>query len=191
MDDAAVALTRHKLDVDAFYRMAEAGILAQDDRVELIDGELIDMRPIGTDHAATVNGLTRTLVMACGTQAIVRVQNPIRLDRFNEPQPDVAVVRPRADNYRSGGHPTAPDVLLLAEVADSSLRFDREVKLPLYARFGITELWIVDLVRRKLDAYRNPAGDEYAAMHTYVTGDRITFGIAPKIELTIESSVFD
>ena len=122
MDDTDLVLTRHKLNVDDYYRMAEAGILGEDDRVELIDGALINMASIGQDHAATVNGLTRVFVMARGDRAIVSVQNPVRLDSFNEPQPDVALFRPRADNYRTGIRPGPNDVLLLVEVADSTLR---------------------------------------------------------------------
>ena len=140
MDDADLVPTRHRLTVDDYYRMAEAGILGEDDRVELIDGELIDMASVGPDHIATVNGLTSVLVMACRDRAIVSVQNLARLDRFSEPQPDVTLFRPRADNYRTGARPGPADVLLLVEVADSSLRYDRAVKLPLYARAGIGEM---------------------------------------------------
>ena len=190
MDDAGVVLARHKLDVDGYYRMADAGILGEDDRVELIDGELIDMVPIGMDHAATVNGLNHVLVMACNGRAIVSVQNPVRIDRFNEPQPDFAVFRLRADNYRTGGHPGPSDVLLLVDVADSSLRFDKNVKLPLYARAGIAETWIVDLGRRALDAYREPAGDAYGSMRTYGPGDRVSLALMPEIGLSL-AGVFD
>src|SRR4051812_9665607 len=133
MDDALLEPTRHKLDVDVFYRMADAGIFGEDDRIELIDGELIDMAPIGTDHASSSTGLNRALVLACGDRAIVSAGNPLRLDRFNEPQPDFLVLRLRGDNYRTA-HPGAADTLLAVELADSSLRFDRNVKLPLYAR---------------------------------------------------------
>ena len=190
MDDATVVLARHRLNVDEYYRMADAGILGEDDRVELIDGELIDMAPIGQDHAATVNGLTHALVMACNGKAIVSVQNPVRLDRFNEPQPDFAVSRLRADNYRLHGHPGPADVLLLVEVADSSLRFDKKVKLPLYARAGIGEVWIVNLAQRVLEAYREPAGEAYDAMRRYGANDRIALGLAPEIVVPL-AHVFD
>ena len=189
MDDAGVVLTRHKLDVDDFYRMADAGILDPKARVELIDGELIDMAPIGNDHAATVSGLTLALVRACGDLAIVSPQNPVRLDRLNEPQPDFAILRPRADRYRTG-HPGPADVLLLVEVADSSLRFDRTVKLPLYAKAGIPELWIVDLKRRVMDAYRRPLGDGYSERTTYRAGETLALSMAPEIRVTLDR-VFD
>ena len=131
MDDTDLVLTRHRLNVDDYHRMAEAGILGEQDRVELIDGDLIDMAPIGQDHIASVNGLAHALFLACGDRAIVSIQNPARLDRFSEPQPDAALFRPRADHYRTGAPPGPADVLLLVEVADSSLRYDRAVKLPL------------------------------------------------------------
>src|ERR1700677_2166033 len=137
MDDTDLVPTRHRLNVDDYHRMAEAGILGEDDRVELIDGELIDMAPIGQDHIATVNGLAHAVFLACGDQAIVSVQTPARRDGFSDPQPDVTLFRPRADNYRTGERPGPADVLLLVEVADSSLRYDRTVKLPLYARARI------------------------------------------------------
>ena len=186
-DDAV--LTRHKLDVHAYHRMGEAGIFRGDERVELIEGELIDMAPIGSDHSASINSLNLALVTACGGQALVSVQNPVRLDRYNEPQPDFAVLRPRADNYRVS-HPSPADVLLLVEVADSSLRFDRTVKLPLYARHLIPELWIVDLRRRELDVFRDPAGDAYATTASFRESDSITLALAPEITVRL-SRVFE
>lgn len=190
MDDAADLLIRHKLTVDDYYRMADAGILHEDDRVELIDGEIIDMAPIGQDHSASVNGLNRELVVACGDHAIVSVQNPVRIDRLNEPQPDFAVFRPRADQYRRGERAGSSDALLLVEVADSSLRFDRTVKLPLYARAGVAELWIVDLHRRVVDVYRDPAGDAYATMRTHEPHETVTLSLAPEIAVRL-ARVFD
>ncbi len=186
MDDASVLLRRHKLDVDAYYQMAEAGILGEDDRVELIDGEVIDMAPIGQDHAAMVGSLNQALVLAFAGRAIVWPQNPIRLNRLNEPQPDFAVLRPRADFYRTGERPGPADVLLLIEVADSSLRFDRDVKLPLYARAGIPEVWIVDLKRRVLLAHRVPCEDGFGEMTTHQPRDTLVPALAPDIMLTLD-----
>ena len=186
MDDAAIAPARHKLNVHDYHRMADAGILGEDDRIELIDGDLIDMAPIGPGHAAIVNGLNEALVMACAGRAIVSPQNPIRLDRSSEPQPDLAVLRRRADFYAAGEPPGPADVLLLIEVADSSLRFDRTVKLPLYARAGIAELWIVDLHRRALDAYRRPAGDGYGELTTHQRGEQVALVLAPEIVVKLD-----
>lgn len=185
MDDVEIVLTRHRLDVDDYHRMGEAGILDEDDRVELIDGELIDMAPLGQDHIASVNGLAHALFLACGDRAIVSVQNPARLGRFSEPQPDVTLFRPRADNYRTGTPPGPADILLLVEVADSSLRYDRTVKLPLYARAGIGEMWIVDLRRRVVDVHRQPTGDGYATIETYGPDDTVTLALAPEIAVAL------
>ena len=186
MDHTDLGVTRHRLNVDEYHRMAEAGILGENDRVELIDGALIDMATIGQDHAATVNGLTRVLVMACGDRAIVSVRNSVRLNRFNEPQPDVTLFRPRADNYRTGAFPGLADVLLLVvEVADSTLRYDRTVKLPLYARAGIAEVWIVDLHRRVVDVHRAPVGDGYTTVETFGPEDTVTLALAPEIAVKL------
>jgi len=140
--------------------MAEVGLLAPDARVELIEGEIIDMAPIGTNHASVVNQLTRLLVMAVGERGIVQAQGPARLDRYSEPEPDIAVFAPRADFYRHE-RPSLAQTLLVIEVSDSTLRYDRDVKVPLYARHGIREVWIVDLQHNELRVYRRPQGDSY------------------------------
>lgn len=185
MDDGRVLPARHRLNVDEYYRMAEAGILEWNSRVELIDGKIIDMAPIGMDHGATVSGLAKTLILACGDRAIVRVQGPVRLDLENELQPDFAVLRLRADNYRVHGHPGPPNILLLVEVSDSSLRFDRTVKLPLYARAGIVEYWIVNLRDRLVEGFRDPGPDGYATMPTYRPGDSVALAVMPEIVVAL------
>ena len=189
MSDAGELLVRHKLTVADIYRMQDAGILHEDDRVELIGGELLDMAPIGSDHATTVDRLTKALVMACGDLAIVRVQSPVRLDDLNEPQPDVSILRVRPDGYRFG-HPGPADVLLLLEVADSSLRFDRRVKLPLYARFGIPEVWIADLQRRVLETHRTPVDGAYADIAQHTPDGRVSLALPPQAVLTL-AGIFD
>jgi Uma2 family endonuclease len=151
---------RHRLSVADYYRMAEVGILDPEARVELIDGEIIDMAPPGSPHAATVHYLTVVLVRAVDGRATVLVQNPVRLSEYSEPQPDLALRRRREDFYREH-HPRADDVLLIVEVAASSLRFDRKKKAPLYARHGIPEMWLVDLGGRRLVRYRAPQHGAY------------------------------
>ncbi|HEC11986.1 MAG TPA: Uma2 family endonuclease [Acidiferrobacteraceae bacterium] len=153
-------IRRHRYTMEEYHRMAAAGILRQGQRVELIKGEIIDMTPIGSRHAATVAHLTRLLTSAVGEHAIVWVQNPIVLDDHSEPEPDLALLRPQADYYASG-HPQPADVLLIIEVADSSLHFDRDVKIPLYACQGIAEVWLFDLEAKRLTVYRNPSEDGY------------------------------
>jgi Uma2 family endonuclease len=186
MDDALVMPSRHRLNVDDYHRMGEAGIFGDNKRIELIDGELIDMAPIGQSHAAIVNRLTRTLVLTSGDLAIVSTQNGIRLDRHSEPQPDLAILRYRADFYETGERPGPADVLLLIEVADSSLAFDRRVKLPLYARAGIAEVWIVDVQRRILDAHRKPVGDGYAETTAHQAGDTLALALEAKIVVRLD-----
>ena len=181
MDDGTIAPARHRLDADAYHRMGEAGILGADERTELIGGDIIDMAPIGQGHAGTVDGLLEALFVACAGRAIVSAQNPVRLDQHNEPQPDLAVLRRRADFYATGDRPGPADVLLIVEVADSSLRFDRTVKLPMYARAGIPEVWIVDLRARAVEVHREPGGDAYRRMATHGAGEDLALAVAPEI----------
>jgi Uma2 family endonuclease len=132
--DRPLAPTRYRLDVDAYYRMAESAILAEPHRVELIDGEIIDMPAIGSPHATVTNKLVRLFTSGLRDDvALVVVQNPLRLNPCSEPEPDIMLLRPRADLYR-GNHPGAGDVLLLVEVSESSLAYDRSTKVPLYAK---------------------------------------------------------
>ena len=185
MNDAPEMPTRHKLDVHDYDRMILVGILGKQDRVELIRGEIMDMAPIGQNHEGAVNALTQALVLACQGKAIVSVQNSIRLDRWSVPQPDFAVFRYRADFYLEGTRPTPADTLLLVEVADSSLRYDRKMKLPLYAGAGIPEYWIVDLQGRVVDAYQRPDGGGYAEEVTYRGGDQVPMSAAPDIVVAL------
>lgn len=161
MSQNATEPRRHRLSVEDYYRMGEVGILAPDARVELIDGEIIDMPPIGPPHAGTVNQLTSILVGAAGVRAIVQVQNPIVLGSHSAPQPDFALLRPRADFYKSR-LPEPADVLLVIEVAHASLRHDRDTKALLYARHAIPEFWLVDVRAKRLVRYRDAHQGAYA-----------------------------
>ena len=149
--------SRHLISVDAFHRMVETGILGHQDRVELIDGEIIDMSPIGVLHAAIVDVLARHFGRRTGESVFVRCQNPLRLDNISEPEPDIAILRPRADFYMTA-HPGASDVLLVIEVADTSLAYDLGTKVPLYARHGIPEVWVIDAATRQTRVFRRPVG---------------------------------
>ena len=156
-------VTRRPLTVAEYHRMGEAGILTEDDRVELIEGQLIAMSPIGSDHSGTVNSLTRLLVLAVGDRGVVAVQNPVQLDDLSEPQPDFSVLKPRDDDYRRAT-PRPHEVLLIIEVAHSSLAYDRAIKRSLYARHGIPEFWIVNIAGGVVEACRKPVGDDYASV---------------------------
>ena len=158
--EAPELLRRHRLTVAQYHRMGETGVLPPDARVELIEGEVVDMAPIGTRHGGTVKWLNHTLNQAVGQRAIVAVQDPLRLGDRSEPQPDLMLLKPRADSYRTA-HPTAADVLLLIEVSDTTARYDCEIKLALYARHGVAEVWIVDLDHGQLSVHRHPADGGY------------------------------
>ncbi len=177
-------VARRKLDIWEYHRMGEAGVFTEGDRVELIEGELIQMTPIGSGHSGTINGTNRALLRAVGDQAIVSVQNPVRLGDYSEPQPDFLLLRPRADDYRLRT-PLAEDVLLLIEVADSSLRYDRAVKLPLYARHGIPEVWIVDLTANVVEWFRHPAGDSYAETGRAGRGETLTPALLSEVAIPV------
>ena len=155
-----LAPTRYRFTVDDYYKMAASGILGEDDRVELLEGEVIAMSPIGSRHSAYVDRLNQRFVTLVASRAIVRIQNPIRLSRLSEPQPDLSLLRPRDDFY-IGTHPKPADVFLVVEVADTSLDFDRNFKVPLYARSGIPEVWIVDLDGTSIEVYRGPGEGVY------------------------------
>jgi Uma2 family endonuclease len=160
---------KHRINVDEYYRMAEVGLLAHDARVELIDGEVMDMVPIGSRHAAVVDALNRQLSNVVGSQALVTVQRPVRLNYRSEPQPDIALVKPRADFY-SSAHPSPSDVLLIIEVSDTTLRYDRDVKLPLYASHAIPEVWLIDLKGKQLQRSRQPVNQLYSATESFTAG---------------------
>lgn len=172
----------HRLTVHDYYRMAEVGLLSPDDRTELIEGEIVDMPPIGSEQASAITLLTRRLLRAVDDSIDVRVQLPVRFMPRSEPQPDLAVVRRAADAYRSG-HPTATDVLLLIEISHSTLRYDLEDKARLYAKHRIPEYWVFDLVNRRVVRHRRPVGAEYRDR------DEVGSGALPIPTLGIEVSL--
>ena len=146
--------------VGEYYRMAEANILTEEDRVELIAGQIVAMSPIGSRHAACVKRLNLLLGKMIGDSMLLGVQDPIALDAYSEPEPDLVLLRPRADFYATA-HPSAGDVLLAIEVADTSASYDREVKVPLYAQAGIPEVWLIDLQEDRIEVFARPQGNAY------------------------------
>jgi Uma2 family endonuclease len=179
-----LAPTRRRFDVDAYYRMAEAGVLGDSRRVELIDGEIIDMAAIGSPHAAITNRLARYFTRALRDDAaLVTVQSPLRLDAYNEPESDLMLLRPRADDYRVS-HPNAADVLLLVEVSETSLAYDRGVKLALYARFGVPEVWIIDLAGAAVEVYREPKDGAYVSRER-LTGGLLVPALVPAVTIDV------
>jgi len=174
--NAVIEPTRHKLSIDDYMRLAEAGVLAPDARVELIEGDLIDMPPIGTGHMSVTNRLNRLLVRRAGDDAIVSVAHPMSLPPWSMPQPDFMLLAPRADDYASA-HPVAADVLLAIEVADTSLRYDRNTKARLYASHGVAEYWIVEVGARRLHRFLGAAAGACWALSETLEAP---FSIAPR-----------
>ncbi|MFP4062274.1 MAG: Uma2 family endonuclease [Halochromatium sp.] len=175
---------RHRLCRADYQRMAEAGIFSEDDPIELIAGELVDMPPIGDEHAGLTTQLNH-LVHRCGVKdALVSVQNPLVLDDHNEPEPDLMLLRLRADYYKQA-KPRAADVLLLIEVADASLSYDRSVKRPLYAQHGIAEVWILNLRDRVVEVNRDPDGQDYRDTWLARAGDLLRPRLVPDLTLCV------
>ncbi|MFM5980428.1 MAG: Uma2 family endonuclease [Sphaerospermopsis kisseleviana] len=178
-------LTR-RFTVEQYHQMNAAGILTEDDRVELINGEIIEMSPIGRKHASCVRRLISTLSQLLLPLAIVDSQNPITLDNFSEPQPDIALLKPREDFYESA-HPQPSDVLFLIEVADSSFEYDRDIKIPLYAANGIIEVWLVDIIEQKIIVYRQLTENGYSQITTFQRGEILDILAFPEIKITVDS----
>jgi Uma2 family endonuclease len=164
--------TLHKFSVKDYYRMAETGVLPPGARVELLDGKIIDMSPIGPLHGGVVKGLNLLFQRYSQNRWLMAVQDPVRLEDRSEPQPDLMLLKPAADNYRSR-HPKPEDVFLLIEVSDSTLDTDREVKLPIYGRAGIAEVWIVNVDDSALEVYREPHFAGYASTQILHAGDTV------------------
>ena len=173
------------LTVAEFHRMGEVGILGEDDRVELLEGVLTVMSPIGPRHALAVDALMRLLVAAVGDRARVRIQNPVTLDNGSEPTPDVVVARNRWRGYPAS-HPGPDDVLLLVEVSDSTIRADLGAKRALYARAGIAEYWVVDLTKDVVHVHRTPAGGRYADEHERTPDSTLDVQAIPGVSVPAE-----
>ena len=182
------APTRRRFTVAEYYAMADAGILTPDERVELLDGEIVVMPPIGDWRAARVNRFTNTFPPQLQGRAIVSVQNPTRLDDASEPQPDVMLLQWRDDFYE-GGHPGPADVLLLIEVSDTTVDYDRSAKLAAYAAAGIPEVWIVSRPDRRVESYSDPHGGEYSTVRYYGAGESIAPRAFPDVVLHVDQII--
>jgi Uma2 family endonuclease len=169
----SVEVSPRPFTVDEYHRIADAGVFRADDRVELLDGKIMMMSPIGWRHAACVDRMNRLLNRLVGDQAIVRVQSPVRLAENSEPQPDIALLKPRDDFYVRG-HPTPNDVLLIIEISESSLHYDRHEKLPEYAKAAIPEVWLVDLMGDSVLTFCEPLVGTYQKAGQAVRGMELT-----------------
>jgi Uma2 family endonuclease len=181
--------SRRRFDVTEFHRMAEVGIFTDDARLELIDGEIIDMHAIGGPHIRAAIVLNRLLVLAAGARFIVSTQNSLRLDSTSAPEPDLVLLSPRAAHRPCELPPLAEDALLVIEVSHSSLRYDREIKLPLYARHGIPEVWIVDLAAGEIEVCRAPADGAYTDVTRAGRGETVSPLALPEARISVADVV--
>lgn len=178
-------LIRRKFTVSQYHQMVEAGILNENDRVELIRGEIVEMTPIGRRHAASVNRLVRLFTQLFGNSIILSPQNPIELGNNSEPQPDIALLQPRPDFYESG-HPQPQDIILLVEVADTTVEADRNVKITLYAENGIVEVWLVDINAELVEVYREPTSNGYQNIQQFQRGQSLCIQAFPDIAIAVD-----
>jgi Uma2 family endonuclease len=179
----AISLNKRLFDIQSYHRLTEAGILGEDERVELIHGEIIEMSPVGSQRAGLVKKIRTLLGEQIGKRAMLGVQDPIILDEHSEPEPDIAILKYREDFYTSD-HPRPEDVLLLIEVADTSLEVDREVKMPLYAAAGIPAYWIINLRDQQVEAYFAPQGSLYKQRIIATPQDTLSL---PSLQLQIKT----
>lgn len=177
-------VTRRRFTVNDYHRMGKAGILHAEDRVELLNGEIVQMAAVGDRHFATVNRSNAIFTARTAGRAIVSVQGPIRLDRYSEPEPDLVLLQLRDDFYESG-KPGPASVLLLIEVSDTTLGYDRRKKLPSYATVGIAEFWIVNLPKDVIEVYREPREGRYQQVTIYGRGEEITLLLLPDITVAV------
>jgi Uma2 family endonuclease len=181
-----VELEHRLFTVDEYYRMAEAGILHDDDRVELIDGEIVHMPPIGSNHASVVDTLAGLLTGHLRRdQAIVRVQNPVRLNDLSELQADISLLKPRGDRYKNA-HPGADDIFLVIEVAESSAVSDREVRIPRYARAAVPEVWLIDLNDQAVEVYQDPGEGDYRDRRTAARDENLSPEALPDVKVQVD-----
>ena len=181
----SLQLIKRKLTVEEYHKLPEYGILKESERVELLRGEIVKMSPIGRFHAACVNRLNQLFSQKLGKRAIVAVQNPVELDDYSEPQPDIALLEPRPDFYASG-HPKPADILLIVEVADSTIKGDRKVKVPLYAEENITEVWLVDINEQCLEVYRDPTPTGYQTVEKFQRGQNLSISRIPGLNIEVD-----
>jgi Uma2 family endonuclease len=182
--DTTVELKRRRFTLEEYHRMGEVGIFHEDDRVELIEGEIVEMSPIGRLHAATVDRIANVFSRRLGERAIVRVQNPIVFTNLvSEPQPDVTLLVPLADFYASG-HPGPSDILLVVEVMDSTVAYDHGVKLRLYARAGVAEVWLANVNTHRIEGYRQPGPEGYGESRVFQEDERLSIQAFPDVTFT-------
>ncbi len=173
-----------RITTDRYQKMVATGVLTKYDRIELIEGEMLNMAPIGPKHATVADRLARLFMLAVHDAAIVSCGRPVNLGDFSDPQPDVMLLKPRLDDY-GNAHPNAADVLLLIEVSDSTLTFDQSTKLSLYARYGVSEYWVVDVEGKRIVVYREPAAKGYVRKLEFSAPNAISPQAFPDVEVAV------
>lgn len=181
---SAVFPQKHLTDLAEWHRMGEAGIFPPNTHLELIEGEILTMAPIGFNHAGHLNRLNHLFNRLLNDQTVISIQNPIQLGDISEPEPDFVLLRPEISFY-SNRHPKAEDVLLLVEVSDSTLRFDRNQKMRLYATYNIPEYWIVNLIDDCLEVFRQPQDGEYLNQTVLSKADSLNLHVLPSIQIAV------
>ena len=179
---------KHLTTVEEYHWMGRVGIIGPDKQVELLEGEIYDMPPIDPQHASKVKGLNYYFIRALGDAYVIGVQDPIRLADDSEPQPDISVLRWRADRY-AHAHPAPEDVLLVVEVADSTLRTDRNYKIPLYARAGIPEAWLVNIPGRRVEQHAEPVNGVYQIVRVWQRGETVQAHTLPELSLPVNDII--
>ncbi|MEX2215203.1 MAG: Uma2 family endonuclease [Phycisphaeraceae bacterium] len=174
----------HRFTVTDVHRMVESGMFHEDDRVELLNGEVVDMPPPGPLHSEVIDRLIAVFSKLVPRQARMRVQDPVQLSDISQPQPDIVLIRPRAEGY-ADRHPGPKDIHLLVEVGDSSIRFDLEAKIPLYALAGVAEVWLVDVQRQMFVVHRKPRKDGYQQTPEFGIGDKVSPLAFPKLKVAV------
>lgn len=180
----SVQIQRRLFTVETYHQMAAGGALREDERLELIEGEIIQMSPIKPRHAGHVKRLAGMLSARLGPRAILGVQDPVELSDSSEPQPDISVLQPRADTY-ADSHPKPADILLIIEVADTTASYDRDVKLPLYARAGIREAWLVSLQDGWIEVHSDPSEHGYKSIRRAFSGETVCPGVLPDVAIDV------
>ncbi len=175
-----ISLPTYQFSVDAYHRLVEVGILNENDKVELIEGQIIQMTPIKSPHAACVDRLGDLLRILFVKKSIVRSQNPITLGEHSEPEPDLAVVKYKADYYENA-HPTPKEIYIAIEISQSTEQYDRTIKIPLYAKHGIPEAWLVNLNKKEIEIYQQPTEKGYSAISIYCLADTLQSKLLKKV----------
>jgi Uma2 family endonuclease len=187
---AVYAPAAKPITIDLYQQMGEKGLLTPEDRVQLIEGEILEMPPIGTRHGSVAGRLNKWLSRAVGDEAIVRLDNPLSLGKHSQPQPDLMLLKPRADDYVTS-HPGPEDVLLAVEVSDSTLEFDLGRKWALYARFAVAEYWVIDVNSRYVQVHSDPANGEFRSTAEYGLQDAVSPRAFPRIRIAVKELFVD